>query len=201
MYYALVLYPHLDKALAEAIEEIRRRHDPTVDFVKPHITVVFPMPDQVGESRLISHIESVLNNWSPFDICLSGFHRSDDHWLFLTLGEGAAEVRQLYRALYTGVLAEYRRDDIEFVPHLGLGLFLKEGSKYDWNNPQEAEFDEQRYQEAWHEANTLPLGSSCTVDRLHLTKIPDEVLEWATGSRARIPEDAQAVEVREFRLG
>ena len=114
---------------------------------------------------------------------------------------GEKEIRRLYRALYTGILEEYRRDDIEFVPHLGLGLFIKEGSKYNWDNPHEGEFDEERYREALQQASALPLGSSCAVDRLHLTKIPDEVLEWATGIRASIPEDAQVVEVREFRLG
>jgi hypothetical protein len=98
------------------------------------------------------------------------------------------------------MLAEYRRDDIEFVPHLGLGLFLKEGSRYDWDNPQDAEFDEQRYQEAWRQANGLPTRSSCTIDTLHLVKIPDEVIEWATGRRDAIPEHSQIVEVREFRL-
>lgn len=201
MYYALVFYPNLGKDLAESIEEIRRNHDPTVGFVKPHITIVFPVPDIVGESRLASHIESVLNDWSPFEVGLSRSHRSHDHWLFLTLGEGDAEIRRLYRSLYTEILAEYRRDDIEFVPHIGLGLFIKEGSKYDWDNPQEAEFDEQRYQEAWQQANALPLGSGYTVDKLHLVSISDEVIEWATGGRAGIPEGTQVVDVREFRLG
>ena len=201
MYFGLVFYPPLDEELAESIDEIRREYDPTLGFVKPHITVIFPVPDSVGESRLISHIATVLRDWRPFEIRLGGFHKSDDHWLLLTLGQGELEVKQLYRSLYTGVLEEYRRDDIEFVPHLGLGLFIKEGSKYDWDNPQEAEFDAQRYQEAWQQANALSPGSSCTVDKLHLVKISDEVIEWATGNRASIPKDTQAVEIREFPLG
>jgi 2'-5' RNA ligase len=201
MYYGLNFYPQLNAELAELINSIRRKHDPTVGFAKPHITVLFPVPDSIGEPQLINHIQSVLNDWSPFEIRLGGFHKSHDHWLFLTLTEGEAQIKQLYRSLYTGILAEYRRDDIEFVPHLGLGLFIMEGSKYDWDNPQEANFDQERYDEALQQAKALPLHSRFVVKKLHLTKVPNEVLEWATGKRADIPEDSQLVEVREFLLG
>ena len=201
MYYALVFYPQLDPGLTELIDEIRRKYDPTVERSKPHITVLFPVPDKVGEPQLISHIQSVLSDWSSFDIRLGGFHKSHDHWLFLTLTEGEAQVSQLYQLLLTGILAEYRRDDIEFVPHLGLGLFIKEGSRYDWAHPQEADFDRQKYEEALQQAKALPLGSSCVMEKLHLVRIPEEVLDWATGKRASIPGDWRSTEVREFRLG
>jgi 2'-5' RNA ligase len=201
MYYALSFYPHLNEELAESIDAIRRKHDPTFGLTKPHITVLFPIPDSVGESDLISHIESVLNDFSPFKIRLGGFHKSRDHWLFLKLADGEVHVRKLYQSLYTGILEEYRRDDIEYVPHLGLGLFVKEGSNYDWRNPREIDFDEERYEEALQQAMALLLDSIFKVDKLELTKISDEILGWATGKRASIPEDSQIVTVREFLLG
>jgi hypothetical protein len=46
----------------------------------------------------------------------------------------------------------------------------------------------------------LPLDSSCMMDKLNLVGIPDEVLEWATGKRARIPNDTRIIELREFCL-
>lgn len=201
MYYALNFYPHLGAELAESIDAIRRQYDPTSGFTKPHITVLFPVPASVGEGRLISHIQNVLSEWRPFEIRLGGFHKSRDHWLFLTLKDGEAQVKKLYQALYKGILAEYRRDDIEFVPHLGLGLFIKEGSTYDWDNPQEADFDRERYEKALRQAKALPLPSSTSLDALHLTKIPDVILEWATGKRASIPVGSQIAAVREFPLG
>ena len=201
MYYTLSFYPQLPQDLAESIAAIRRKHDPTFGFTKPHITVLFPVPESIGERQLISHIQSVLIDWSPFEIRLGGFHKSHDHWLFLTLVEGEAQVKRLYRLIYTGILAKYRRDDIEFVPHLGLGLFMKEGTIYDWDNPQETDFDQERYEEALQQAKALPLHLSFRVEELQLTKISDDVLEWATGKRASFPEEAQRVEVREFLLG
>jgi 2'-5' RNA ligase len=203
MYYCLVYYPPFDAELKELIGEIRRKYDPTVRRSKPHVTVLFPVPDSVGEPQLSSHIQCVLSDWSPFEIRFGGFRRSRDHWLFLTLTEGKEQVRELYQSLYTGILEKYRGDETKmnrFVPHLGLGLFIKKGSIYDWNNPQEADFDRQGYQEALQQAESLPLGSSYVMDKLHLMAIPDEVLDWATGKRARIPNDSQSTEVREFLL-
>ncbi len=201
MYYALVFYPQLDSELREPIDRIRQKYDPTATRSEPHITIEFPVPDTVGKAELVSHIEEVLGDLRPFEIRLGGFHKSRDHWLFLTIVEGERQVKDLYRSLYTGILEEYRRDEIEFVPHLGLGLFVKEGSKYDWDHPQEADFDQEKYDEALQQAKALPLGSCCVVEKLHLVEIPDEVLDWATGKRASIPEDSQSAEVREFRLG
>ena len=114
--------------------------------------------------------------------------------------EGEAEVKKLYRALHTGILDDGRDLD-RFIPHLGLGLFLKEGCRYDWRNPLESDFDRERYEEALRRAKTLPLSASIEVDKLLLTKISDEVIEWTTGKRAGLPDDAEEFEVREFRLG
>jgi len=201
MYFALVFYPQLDPGLIEAIDNIRRKYDPTVEWSEMHIAVIFPVPDTVGEGKLVSHIECVLADKEPFVVRLGGFHRSHDHWLFLNVVEGEAEFKALYRDLYTGILDDYRRDDIGFVPHVGLGLFVKDTSRYDWDHPQEVDFDQLKYAEALQQAKALPLDSSCVMDKLHLVSLPDEVLEWATGKRASIPTDTQVTDVLDFHLG
>jgi 2'-5' RNA ligase len=201
VYFSLAFYPQLDSELYRAIGKIREQHDPTSRFIRPHMTVVFPVPGSLGEGNLSDHIQCVLAGWKPFEIRFGCFHRSCDHWLFLTLVEGEAKVRQLYRGLYTGILRSYRREDIEFIPHLGLGLFLKEGAIYDWNNPQESSLDEKRYNDALREAETLRFTSPLLVERLALARVPDEVIEWAEGKRPGIPDDAAIEEVREFFLG
>ena len=201
MYYALSFYPRLSAELSESIDAIRKEYDPTYSFTKPHITVMFPVPGSLGEGRLISHIQNVLSNCGPFEIVLGGLHKSHDHWLFLTLTEGEARVKKLYRALYTGILTEHLTDDVDFVPHIGLGLFIKKGSTYDWDNPREADFDIERYEKALWQAKALPVPARISVEKLQLTKIPDVLLEWATGKRASIPEDSQIADVRDFRLG
>jgi 2'-5' RNA ligase len=89
MYYGLVHFPKID---IKHIDLLRKKYDPTVDLIQPHITIMFPVPDEVGEAALVQHIERVLKPWKPIPIRTRGFHKSWDHWLFLTLEEGNPDV-------------------------------------------------------------------------------------------------------------
>src|SRR5262245_53698235 len=103
MYYALVSFPKTDTTL---IDRIRRKYDPTVDLIEPHLTVVFPVPESVGKEALIHHCTAVLQGWRPFPVAAGELTKSPDHWLFLTLREGASAVTELYRDLHRGFLAD-----------------------------------------------------------------------------------------------
>jgi len=197
MYYGLVYY--YAHGIGQ-INQLRYKYDPTADVIAPHITILFPVPDSVGEERLIGHIENVLAGRPPFTLRLGGLQKSPDHWLFITLAEGAEEIAGLYEALYTGLLEEFRRDDIEFVPHLGLGLLIKKGVQYDWNNPRESDLDDEAFESAKAEAGSLELDAEMTVARLHLVSIPDDVIEWASGERPDFSLDSRAADVKVFRL-
>jgi len=174
MFYALVHYPNID---TRRIDDFRRQYDPHVDLIAPHLTLVFLVPETAGESNLVHHIETVLRDWHAFPIRLKGLQKSWDHWLFLILEQGAADVIRLHRELYTGCLAAYRRPDIEFIPHVGLGLFARQDASYDIRNPQQLSLDDVRYTQALAEARQLGLDYSCVVDRLHLLKINDDISE------------------------
>jgi hypothetical protein len=184
MYYALVHFPAIDTA---RIEQIRVKYDPYIGLLPPEITVLFPLPDAVGEAAFVQQIEQALATWKPFPIRIQGFTKSWDHWLFLTLQEGRAEVIRLYRAVYSGILASHRHVKHEFIPHIGLGLFVKPGVGYDLKHPQCLEFDAERYAGALREADALKLDYRCTLDRLHLVKLSDDFSCIERG--------------REFRLG
>lgn len=172
MFYALVHYPNID---TKRINEFRRKYDPQFDLIEPHITFVFLVPDSIGEANLVHHIESVLGHWRPFPIQLKGLQKAWDHWLFLILAEGNESVARLHRELYTGILVSYRREDIQFVPHLGLGLFARQDANYDIRNPKEVCLDVEKYSQALGEAQQLGLDYRCVVDTLHLVKISDDI--------------------------
>jgi hypothetical protein len=197
MYYAVAFYPDVDP---EPINRIRRKYDPTEPIIEPHIAVVFPVPESVGEDNLAHHVEGVLSSWKPFPVRMSGFKKSFDHWLFLTLEEGYDDVVRLYRELNTGILDTYRRDDIEFIPHISLGLFLEEGTTYDWEHPHRLVFDEEGYERALEEARKEGLDFRCTVDCLNLIEIPADVMEWFGGQRACFEENSKVVKGRPFLL-
>ena len=156
VFYALVHYPDIDKS---RINQLRKRYDPQVDLIEPHITVVFPLPESVGEQRLASHIDGILRNWRPFPIRLKGLLHSSDDYLFLLLADGSTNVIRLHDELYTGMLAPYHKDDRPFVPHVTLGVFSE---------------DTDRCARVLLEAERMELEYNSYVDRFHLVKINDD---------------------------
>lgn len=172
MFYALVHFPEIDII---NINRLRKKYDPTYKNFDPHITIMFPVPDSEGEDRLLAHIKSILKNWEVFPIQLGGFVKSWDHWLFLTLQEGKLEVIQLYNEIYSGILSNFRRTDIEFIPHIGLGLFIKENENYNFKDPQKLEFDEQLYNRGLSEAEALGLNYRCYFDKVNFLKLTNDL--------------------------
>jgi len=178
MYYVLLYYPNFDKKTEENIEAFRRRYDPFADSWKPHIPFMFPVPcNEVEEAKLTEHVETVLKNWKPFNIRIGGFTKSWDHWLFLLLKEGNREAIALHDELYTGILLPYLRRDIKYIPHIGIGLFVRKNAGYNALNPKKVDFDAKLYSQALKEAESLKIDSLNTVDRLVLSK---EILKTST---------------------
>src|SRR5262249_50221617 len=127
MLYALVHYPAVDPGY---IDQLRSKYDPQFRLIAPHITIMFPTPDSIGERSLVSHIESVLHRWEPFPIRLKGLRRSWDEYLFLLLNKGEWNAIRLHDEIYTGLLSEYRDEVRSFIPHVTLGAFSGKNEEY-----------------------------------------------------------------------
>ncbi|MBN3893774.1 MAG: 2'-5' RNA ligase family protein [Nostoc sp. NOS(2021)] len=155
MSYALVYYLNIN---TQRINKFRQKYDPQFSLIEPHITLVFPLLEYIEKDNLTLHIKSVLSAWKPFSIHLQGFQKSWDEYLFLMVQEGKENVIKLHNDLYTGILAEYCRENTAFVPHLTLGVFTK-------NRVQ--------YSQALEEVRQLDLDYCCIVDKLNLLKITD----------------------------
>lgn len=70
--------------------------------------------------------------------------------------------------IYSGILSKYRRKDIEFIPHIGLGFFAKNYREYDLKDPKKLIFDKEKYKQALIEVKSKILKFKCTVDNLDL---------------------------------
>ena len=194
MYYVLLCYPRFDRETGENIEAFRRKYDPFVDSWKPHIPFIFPVPcNEVEEEKFAGHVETVLKNWKPFPIRIGGFTKSWDHLLFLLLKEGNREAVALHDELYTGILSPFLRRDIEYIPHIGIGLFVRKDAGYNALDPKIVDFDAKLYSQALKQAESLKIDSFDTVDRLVLTK---EILK--TGATLHI--DRTVVSSKEVKL-
>jgi len=165
-YYALVHFPEIN---TRKIEEFRKKYDPHYKLISAHIVIVFPVSDVVGESRLVNHIKNTLSEWKPFDICISGLKKSWDQWMFLVLQEGNSSIAKLHDELYTSLLSKYLRKDIKYIPHIGLGLFVK--GAYNLKNPKKVPLDREKYSEALTKAKTLNFNYRVKVRKLHLVKL------------------------------
>jgi hypothetical protein len=172
MYYALLYYPKFDTKTEENIEAFRRKYDPFVDSLRPHMPFVFPVPcSEIDEEKLTKHIETVLGKWKPFRIEIKGFKKSWDHWLFLLLKKGSEEATALHDELYTGILSPYLRRDIAYIPHVGIGLFARKDAGYNVLDPRKATFDANMYSQALEEAESMKINSFDTIDRLFLEEL------------------------------
>lgn len=172
MYHALGYFLDFDTA---RIDQLRRKYDPTVDLIAPHITLAFPLSAaEVSREALVEHVAAVTGRWQPFPVHLCGLVKSWDHWLFLTPREGNEEITWLFDDLCSGILAPHRSTTIQFIPHVGLGLFVQAGESYDLKDPREAVFDSARYAAAVREAEQLRLDAWCNLDRLELIALEDD---------------------------
>jgi len=171
MHYSLVHYPKFERKTEENIEAFRRKYDAFVDCWKPHIPFIFPVPsNEIEEGKFREHVETVLKKWKPFPIQIGGFTKSWDHWLFLLLKKGNEKAIALHDELYTGILSPYLRRDIEYIPHIGIGLFVKKDAGYNALDPRIVDFDAKLYSQALKEAKSLKMDGFDTVDRLVLNK-------------------------------
>jgi len=170
MFYALVHYPKIGHP---GFQAFRKRYEPYAGLLPEHLPFVFPVPESIGFENLVKHVEKVLEKWTAFDIHINGHTKTWDHWLMLVLKEGNEKTIRLHDDLYTGILAPYLREDLPYLPHIGLGLFSKEN--YNFNNPTaKLQLDEARYTQALAEVKELNLDFWRTVDTLTLVKVNPE---------------------------
>ena len=173
MYFSLVYYPGIEQ---KGFHAFRNKYEPFSSLLPEHLTFVFPVPDTIGQEEVENHILEVVSFWNPFRVHFCNLEKTIDHWLFWTIKEGNELVSRLHNELYTGILAPHLREDLPYLPHIGLGLFSKE--VYDFNNPTaELTLDRDKYERARKEFEDLNLDFWCTIDQLTLLKINAEFTE------------------------
>lgn len=163
MYYAVVYFPRLDD---ERITVFRHDYDPFFELIDEHLTLVFPIPDEINLATIIKRIREVFSRWDPFEIRFGGLEKSWDYWLFLLVNEGNDQIVQLHDDLYDGVLKPFLRAELQYVPHIALGLFANED--YDPLNPTSVDYNQVRFKEAFTRAQELDLDYRRTIDALTL---------------------------------
>ncbi|MGL4450067.1 MAG: 2'-5' RNA ligase family protein [Sarcina sp.] len=110
----------------DIIEGIRKKYDPTFNFVEPHITLVFPFESDLTKKEIEEHMNNVLKGTKKFKVELQDVvsKKSFGNYIFLEVKKGVENLRELHEKLYTGILKKFLLtwlDDVKFIPHMTVG--------------------------------------------------------------------------------
>ena len=130
MAYLVLAYPEISKSDYDLIQSYRSVNDVLYySVVEPHFTIVFPVFD-IPESEFIKEIRHQADDLKRFDFTIryatinkDAF--SDYFHTFLVPDEGYSTIVKTHDRLYSGLLRENLRLDLDFVPHIGIGNSLE----------------------------------------------------------------------------
>ena len=117
-------YPEFSGEDNNLIENYRKDHDSFFKIVKAHFTLVFAIEDITAEDFIIE-IKMQLGSSKSFSFCLRSAVISKDgfediYHVFLVPEEGFSRFVKLHDKLYGGKLIQYRRFDLDYIPHIGI---------------------------------------------------------------------------------
>ncbi|MEP7156498.1 MAG: 2'-5' RNA ligase family protein [Betaproteobacteria bacterium] len=116
---AIVWFPPFP--IDSPIEPFRRRHDPLADALPAHVTLVFPFPTNLTVIQLASHIRRIVGNWPSLPVSFRDIEGIMEEWMLLMVRERADAIVALHDKLYRGILRNYLRNDIPYLPHVTIG--------------------------------------------------------------------------------
>ena len=117
-----MIFPKFDNA--EVIDELRREFDPLYKHVPPHLTLVFPFDSNIQAIQLQKHLIKSLKGLDEFHLQLQGISGAEGKYLFLNVVQGQAELKELQKRLYSGILEQYLPGFLDldrYSPHLTVG--------------------------------------------------------------------------------
>jgi 2'-5' RNA ligase len=158
-------YPELSTADDDWIEDIRRKHDPQFELIRPHFTLVFGMTD-IDQHAAVDHVTGVAGWFGKVDFRISRVfvdtaNSEGAAFLYLVPEVGHESLYALHERLNEGPLAGTRNHEATFVPHITVGRL---------DDPAEA-------QKQVSELNQNGIDIAGTVKSLTVARIDDVGLE------------------------
>ena len=126
MAYLVLAYPKISKSDYGWIQDVREKEDKRYfGVVEPHFTIVFGTA-KLDLDEFTAHVKEKTQNFKTFDMILDSTKIVKDDFqdiyhAFLIPSQGNNEITTLHDVLYTGVLASELREDLSYIPHVGIG--------------------------------------------------------------------------------
>jgi 2'-5' RNA ligase len=114
--FALVIY--IPGPLGQFLDDLRRKLVPGCN-PHAHVSLLPPRPLAVDWAVASAQVRNVLKDWTPFEIELTGVEAfAVTDVIYLQVGAGAAELREVHQAINTGPL-EFE-EPFSYHPHITL---------------------------------------------------------------------------------
>lgn len=117
-YRDVIIFPKFTNI--DIIENIRKDYDRLYGKIQPHITILFPLDDEISDKEFINIIKTTLKNFSSFKVKFNGISFSNDNYIFLNCIEGNEEITKMHDLLYQTYFSKHLKD-IKYIPHITLG--------------------------------------------------------------------------------
>lgn len=145
MAYLVLAYPDIKGSDYELVQNYRKNNDELFyTVVEPHFTIIFPVFD-FSESLFIKEIIEKSKDVEKIKFVIRCATINKDAFneyfhAFLVPDEGYSNIVKLHDKLYSGILKENLRLDLDFVPHIGIGnskdKYLCKQMVNEWNNKE-----------------------------------------------------------------
>ena len=125
---AIVWFPAFeDAALNTRIQRFRAEHDPLHTKIAPHVALVFPFHANMTVPQIASFVKRTLAGWPLIPVTFHGVESVADKFILLMCELRRDAIIELHNRLYRGVLKQFLRDDMVYLPHLTLGAGETDG--------------------------------------------------------------------------
>lgn len=122
----VLAYPELEPADYARIETYRKAHDELwYGIVEPHFTLVFAVID-MPQNTFIDEVsaQAAFVSAIDFEIRCATINKDafkDYFHAFLVPDKGHSQLIRLHDRLYSGILRDHLRLDIDYIPHISVG--------------------------------------------------------------------------------
>ncbi len=165
MAYGVCAYPRLKRKDFKLIQDYRKENDKLYySIVQPHFSFVFPVT-RIKSKQFVSEIlnKSKGFKYIDFEIRCAVINKDafiDYYHLFLIPDKGYSDIVKLHDKLYSGILFNELRLDIDFIPHIGIANSKDKYKVKKW-------FDN------W---NKIDLSIKGTIDKLTVVDYTNSIL-------------------------
>ena len=127
MAYGVCAYPKLKNSDYMIIQDFRKENDELYYLIaEPHFAFVFPIEeDEINKDHFINEIVNKSKGVEQisFEINCATVNKDaflDYYHMLLLPDKGYSKIVKLHDKLYSGILYNHLRLDIDFIPHMGI---------------------------------------------------------------------------------